>query len=54
LHCINARVDQTPEIVVVCCVLHNYFQLMGLPPHPKAPQENQLCHAREGGNASSS
>jgi hypothetical protein len=27
---------------------------MGLPPHPKGPQENQLCHAREGGNASSS
>ncbi len=46
LHCISARVDQTPEIVVACCVLHNYCKLMGLPPPPKGPQEDPLCHAR--------
>ncbi len=46
LHCISACVYQSPEIVVPCCVLHNYDQLMGLPPPPKGPQEEPLCHAR--------
>ncbi len=36
LHCINAH-DQTPGIVVACCVIHNYCQLMGMPPPPKGP-----------------
>jgi hypothetical protein len=34
LHCINACVDWAPGIVMICCVPHNYCQLMGihLPP----------------------
>jgi hypothetical protein len=46
LHCINARVDRTPKIVVACCVLHSYCQLMGLPLPPKGPHEDPLCCAR--------
>jgi hypothetical protein len=34
------RVDQALGIVVACCVLHNYCQLMGLHSPPRGCQEN--------------
>jgi len=46
LHCINACVDQAPIIMMVYYILHNYCQLMGLPPPPKGLQENPLCFAK--------
>jgi hypothetical protein len=34
LHCDNAHIEQAPRIIiiVVCCVLHNYWQYIGSPP----------------------
>ncbi len=46
LHCINAHVYWAFGIVVACCVLHNYCQLMELPSPPIGCQENPFCCAR--------
>jgi hypothetical protein len=31
LHYINASIDKVFETMVICYVLHNYYQLMGIP-----------------------
>ncbi len=46
LHSINTHVDWAPGLLVACCVLHNYCQLMRLPPPQKDPQEDPLCCVR--------
>ncbi len=46
LHCINAHVDRAFGIVVACCVLHTYCQLMGSPSPARGCQENPFCRAR--------
>ncbi len=42
----STHVDWAPGLLVACCVLHNYCQLMRLPPRPKDPQEDPLCCVR--------
>jgi hypothetical protein len=46
LHYINARINGTPKIVVACCVLRNYYQLMRILAPVTSPQVDLLCGAR--------
>jgi len=46
LHCINARINGTPKIVVACCVLCNYYQLIKILAPLTNPQVDLLCGAR--------
>jgi hypothetical protein len=42
-HSVNAHVDQALRIMVACCVIHHYYQLMGM---PLGPQIYPICGAR--------